>query len=111
MPNSGSRLFHRARREAVLVLVVWLLALTWTVGYCYLRGYEQPPDSWVVESGLARRPGPANVGAFIGLPEWVAVGVLLPWLACTAFTVFFCLVVMKDDDLGTEAPEGAGHGH
>jgi hypothetical protein len=36
---------------------------------------------------------------------------VLPWLICTAITIAFCLFFMTDDDLGTEAEEGAAHGH
>jgi hypothetical protein len=109
--ESAARLFRHARREAAVVLIVWALALVWSVGYCYVRGYQHSADSWVVQAGLA---SPVDSQAFhmiAGLPDWVIVGILLPWLVCTALTIGFCLFFMKDDDLGVEAEEGAGHGH
>jgi hypothetical protein len=112
-PDDGTRLFRNARREAILVLIVWALALTWTVGYCYLHGYQHDPESWVVRNGWATLRTKDNFQHFWGLPDWVFIGILLPWLICSAFTVGFCLG-MKDDDLGLEAEEGdegTEHGH
>lgn len=111
MPDTNpSRLLENARREAILVLVTTAVALVWTVGYCYLRGYEHPPDSWLVQAGLATPRTPDNFQHLWGLPDWILIGILLPWLLCSAFTIGFCLG-MKDDDLGAEAEEGAGHGN
>ncbi|MCI0464700.1 MAG: hypothetical protein L0Z62_47865 [Gemmataceae bacterium] len=116
MPDSkpSARLFRNARREAILVGVVWFLALTWTVGYCWLHGYQHEPDSWVVQQGLARSRTAQDFQHFGGIPDWVFIGILIPWLICSAFTIGFCLG-MKDDDLGTEveedASEGGSHGH
>ena len=109
--NAAARLFRHARREALFVLTVWVLALVWAVGYCYLRGYQHAPDSWVVRAGLAKVRTPDDLRLYAGLPDWVLVGIVLPWLACTAITIGFCLFVMQDDDLGAEADEGAGHEH
>jgi hypothetical protein len=109
--DTFARTFRRSRREAVLVMVVWALALVWAVGFCYLRGYEHPPDSWVVQAGLAVARTPANYQHLWGLPDWVVLGILLPWLLSSAFTAGFC-VGMTDDDLGPEAAEGeATDGH
>ena len=109
--QAAARLYRHARREALLVLAVWAASLLWTVGYCYLYGYEHPADSWVVQAGLARPPAPGEFRQFLGFPDWVLFGIIAPWLACTAFTMAFALFGMRDDDLGAEAGEGAGHGH
>lgn len=93
------------------MLTVFALTLVWTVGYCYLRGYQHAPDSWVVQAGLAVARTDDNFHQIWGLPDWVLFGILVPWLLSTAFTIGFALVGMKDDDLGAEAEEGAGHGH
>jgi hypothetical protein len=82
---------------------VWVLALSWAVGYCCLRGYQHhAPDSWLVRSGLAINRTPEDFRHFWGIPDWVWVGILLPWLLCTAFTVAFSRWGMKDDELGAE---------
>lgn len=105
----SARLYRNARREAVLIGAIWLLALTWTVGYCWLRGYQHEPDSWALQEGLAVQRTPANFQHFFGIPDWVFIGILVPWLLCSAFTVGFCLG-MRDDDLGAEADEPAAEG-
>jgi hypothetical protein len=112
MPDRGSasHLHRHARREAVVVIVVWALALVWTVGYCYLHGYQHEADSWVVRMGLAPPKSAVRFRFIAGVPEWVMVGIMLPWAACTAFTMIYSLWGMKDHDLGAEA-EGDGHGH
>jgi hypothetical protein len=109
--EASARLYRNARREAIIVMIVWTLALLWTVGYCYLRGYQHPENSWLVQSGLAADRTQDNFHEYAGLPDWVLFGIICPWLVCTAFTIFFCLFLMKDDDLGAEAEEGAGHEH
>src|SRR5262245_57471300 len=107
--QSATRLYRHARREAVVVIVVWALALTWSFGYCYLRGYRHDEQSWVVQQGLARPRGADEFRQIAGLPEWVAIGIIAPWLACSAFTIGFGLFGIRDDELGAEAEEGAGH--
>jgi hypothetical protein len=109
--DKARKLRKNAAREALIVLAVVALALAWTVGYCYLHGYRHAPDSWAVCAGLASERTADNFEQVAGLPDWVFFGILVPWLACTAFTVFFCLKIMKDDDLGGEREEGASRGH
>jgi hypothetical protein len=109
-PKAARQLFRNARREALLVLVIWTLALLWTVGYCYLYGYQHDSESWVVQSGLVEPRTAENFQHFGGIPDWVVIGILLPWLICSAFTAGFCLG-MKDDDLGAEAEEETNRGH
>ena len=108
--ESAARTLRHSRREALFVALLWLAAITWTVGYCYLRGYRHAPDSWAVQQGLAEPRNAANFRTVAGLPDWVAYGVIAPWLVCSAATVLFGLYGMRDDDLGTERDEGAGHG-
>jgi hypothetical protein len=108
-PKPAADLLRQSRREALIVLAVWAVALVWTVGYCYLFGYRHPPDSPLVQWGLAAARSDANFRQVLGLPDWVLVGILLPWLACTAFTILFSLFGMKDADLGAEAGGGDAH--
>lgn len=108
-PDAPIRLFRHARREAVFVALVLLVSLTWTLGYCYLRGYKHDPQSWIVRSGLAVQADKAEK-VIVGLPEWVFYGILLPWILCSVLTLGFGLFGMPDDDLGAEAEEEAGNG-
>ena len=103
--HAAARLFRHARREALVVLAVWVVALVWTVGYCWLRGYERAADDALVRSGLAAARDADNFQQVLGLPDWVFFGILLPWLACTVFTMLYSVWGLKDDDLGKEAEE------
>jgi hypothetical protein len=120
-PRHAERLFYHSRREAAIVLVVWFLALVWSVGYSYLFGYQHPPDSWVVQRGWV---GPQqDFGHFLGIPHWVWFGIILPWLLCTVFTFLLAAYGIADDELGsasdqphdthvtTRRVEEANHGH
>jgi hypothetical protein len=99
--NPGAILFGNARREAFLAVLIWLAALLWTVGYCYLRGYVHSADSWLVQNGLAVGPG-ESFHQFWGLPSWVLFGIIVPWLIASVVTLLFARFIMADDDLGRE---------
>ena len=100
--DASTRLFRHARQEALITLFVWVLALIWTVGYCYLHGYQHTEDSWVVQKGWAVVHDPAQLEMTFGIPNWAFYGFVLPWLACTLFTMIYCGWFMHDDDLGAE---------
>lgn len=85
--------------------LVWFICMLWVVGYCYLRGYVHPGDSWLVQSGLAA--GPDEVFATLwGIPRWIVFGILIPWLLASAFTIWFGMYGMPDDELGGERGDG-----
>ena len=79
-----------ARREALVVLVLWLAALTYTVGYCYLYGYVRSLESLTF---------------VMGIPDWVFWGVVVPWMACLLASWGFSFLLMADADLGEENEE------
>lgn len=79
-PDSG---FLRARREAALILASWVACLLWTITYSHLFGYRPQPPALV-----------------FGIPSWVFFGILVPWVAATAFSVWFSLRCMTDDNDG-----------
>ena len=41
-----------------------------------------------------------------GFPAWVFWGVALPWLVATAWTIFFALRVMEDEEVVGEGDDG-----
>ena len=82
--------FIHSRREAIVILCLWIVCLCWTIPYCYQHGYTTEVD-------------PDNLGIVWGMPAWVFWGVLLPWMFATSFTIVFCLFVMRDDDLSAAA--------
>ncbi|MBS0261966.1 MAG: DUF997 family protein [Planctomycetes bacterium] len=79
-----------ARREAVVVFLIWLAALLYTVPYCYLNGYNRSVESL----------------KFVwGFPDWVFWGIFAPWTVCVIVSLYFGHQFMKDEDLGEELPE------
>ena len=81
------RLLRNARREGLLVLAVWAVALVWTSLAAYLLGYDRDPS---------------QMGLILGMPDWVFWSVVLPWVICLAFSAWFCFRFMSDDDLGQD---------
>ena len=79
-----------ARREALCVLGIWLAAMSYTVTYCYLHGYNRSLDS---------------LKFVLGFPDWIFWGVLVPWGVCIVLSVWFGATFMRDEDLGEELPE------
>ncbi|HEV7223665.1 MAG TPA: DUF997 family protein [Pirellulales bacterium] len=95
IPRREDPLLRSARREALVVLGVWLAAFVYTIGYCYAFGYGRDPDT---------------LSFVLGFPDWVFWGVVTPWSACTAISIWFAMAFMSDDDLGPEPDEAADGG-
>jgi hypothetical protein len=94
-PPREQQLLRHARREGLVIMAAWTLALLWSVGYGYLAGYHRPAT---------------EITLILGMPDWVFWSVVLPWGICFAFSVWFCFFFMADDDLGQDPDEGPGHG-
>ncbi|MBI1345361.1 hypothetical protein GC163_03650 [bacterium] len=80
-------LLKSAQREALICGAVWILATAYSVGYSWLYGYRRPIESLTY---------------VFGLPDWIFWGVVIPWLACTLFSAWFCLFYMSDEALCEE---------
>ncbi len=80
-----------ARREAIVVFVTWVCALTYTVTYCYLNGYGRPAE---------------DLKFVLGIPDWVFWGIVAPWAVCFVLAYWFSHRFMRDEDLGEELEEG-----
>ena len=94
MSSRSKSLVASCRREAILCGMVFLAAITYTIVTCYRLGY--------------RTPDPAEPLKFIlGFPDWVFLGIILPWGVCTVIAWFFSFVLMQDHDFGPEAGEAA----
>ena len=89
--------FLNSRREAIVIVGLWLAAFLWTVPYCYLNGFHPLDD-------------PQELKTVFGVPDWVFWGVAAPWLVCSLIAIGLCLFFIKDDDLG-EAHDGADVEH
>jgi hypothetical protein len=89
-PSTDDPVLRSARREAVVVLLTWLAAMSYSVTYCYLHGYNRSAES---------------LKFVFGFPDWVFWGILVPWIVCSAFSFYFGATFMRDEDLGDELPE------
>ncbi len=83
-----------ARRETLIILVVFAVCLVWSVSWCYLTGYPEPADG--------------QIAKMFGIPAWVFWGVVVPWLAANGFTIWFCLFYMADDPLEPASESASG---
>ncbi len=96
-PLSEDTLVRRARREAALALGIWLVAMIYSVGYCYLHGYNRSADSLTF---------------VLWFPDWVFWGIVAPWAVCILLSLVFAFRVMGDEPLGeaidAEEPPAAG---
>jgi hypothetical protein len=88
------QLLRHARREGLLIMAVWALALLWCVSSGYFLGYRQPPE---------------EMHLILGMPAWVFWSVVLPWGVCLLFSVWFCFGYMADDDLGQDPEQRHDH--
>lgn len=89
MPDPRDRedpLVRSARREALLIFLIWCVTATYCISYCARYGY-----------------GREELTFTLGFPSWVFWGVLVPWGVCTLLAIVFTNFVIKDDPLGDEA--------
>jgi hypothetical protein len=93
------QLLRNARREGLLIMTLWLVALLWSVSAAYVGGYGRDVD---------------DIRLVLGMPDWVFWSVVAPWGACLTFSSWFCFRYMADDplgkDMGDEDAAGPG-GH
>jgi hypothetical protein len=89
-PEKEQRLLLHARREAFLIMGVWLLALLGSMAVGYFGGYQRSA---------------AEMGLIFGMPDWVFWSVVFPWSLCFGFSIWFCFAFMADDDLGQDADD------
>jgi hypothetical protein len=106
-------LYKNALREVAVILSAWTVCLVYTVTYCYLYGYlshEGTPESMGPDIGTLVGPlssfnrDPESLTTPLGLavPDWIFYGVVLPWVLCILFSLWFCLFYFREDDLGSE---------
>ena len=79
-----------ARREALLVLAIWLVACLATIGVSYRLGYGRDA---------------ATLTFVLGFPDWIFWGIVVPWTTCTLLCFVVPRFVITDEDLGEEQPE------
>ena len=79
-----------SRREAKLVLAIWLVACVSTIGICYWLGYDRDA---------------ATLTFVLGFPDWIFWGIVVPWSVCTGLCFVVPRFVITDEDLGEEQTE------
>lgn len=87
-PNEDP-LLASARREAVIAMAVWFVAMVYSVTVCYWFGYGREL---------------ADLTYVLGFPDWVFWGIVVPWSACVVFSTWFAMFYMRDEELGPEQP-------
>ncbi len=92
--NKEQQLLRNARREGLLIMAVWALALVWSVTAGYILGYNRDA---------------ASIQLILGIPDWIFWSVVVPWLICFIFSTWFCFWYMADDDLGRDRAGEDGH--
>ena len=117
-------IYRHTRREAKIILSMWLIALIYTCSYCYLFGYSEHPTAEGPDvstfvgplENFNRTADSLTTPLGLGIPDWVFYGVVLPWVACILASIFFCLFIFQEDDLQSVQQvvnlpsEGASHG-
>jgi hypothetical protein len=94
-PNGREqRLLKHARREGLLLMGVWAVALVWSTVTAAVFGYHRPA---------------ADMTLILGMPDWVFWSIVFPWGLSLLFSVWFCFFYMADDDLGEDRDQGGGH--
>ena len=80
---------RQSRRELWLILLAWRGCAIWVISYCSTNGYDLAPE---------------EVSTVLGFPDWVFWGVVTPWMIANAFTFWFCLRFLKNDEDEEETP-------
>jgi hypothetical protein len=76
-----------ARRESKVALATWLVAMIYSITYCYVNGYERPVDTLTF---------------VLWFPDWVFWGIIAPWLVCTLLSIVFAFGFMGNEPLGED---------
>ena len=78
------------RREALVVVGIWLVAAAYSLTTCYRMGYNRPIE---------------DLKLIWGFPDWTFWGVVVPWVVCVVISWVFGAMFVRDAHLGEELPE------
>jgi hypothetical protein len=92
MSHKPDPVMVHSRREALVIISVWLASTIYCCTYCYFFGYIRPGHPL----------GQGDLNFVFGMPSWTFWGILVPWAICSAFTFWFAGWQMADDDLGKD---------
>jgi len=82
-----------SRREAVVTMSIWFIAMVYSVGFCVRHGYNRPLE---------------EITYVWGFPTWIFWGVVVPWVVCAGVTIWFATCFMTSDSLGEDTEYVAG---
>ena len=82
--------FRQSRKEFYFMVASWCVFAVWTISYVGLKGGQKEGEP---------------LQLMWGMPEWVVLGILLPWVFGLGLTVWFALRFMKDTDLDPGASD------
>ena len=69
-----------------MAALIWGAATAWSVGYTALYGYHRSAESLTF---------------VLWFPDWIFWGIVVPWLACIVASLWYALLFMRDEDLGS----------
>lgn len=78
-----------SRREAAVVLTLFIAAMSYTVGYCAWHGYNRTLD---------------ELTFVLGFPDWVFWGIVVPWGVCTILGWLLSAFYIANTPLEPAAP-------
>lgn len=90
MSDNTDPVVRTGRREALIVVGIWLTAAAWSVTTSYRLGYNRPVE---------------ELKLIWGFPEWTFWGVAVPWVVCIVISWIFGVLFVHDAHLGEELPE------
>jgi len=90
--HNDDPVLRSSRREAALILAIWLVAMVYTVTYCYVHGYQRSGVELSVE----------ELNFVLGFPDWGFWGIVAPWGVCLVISFWFAFWFIRDEDLGAD---------
>jgi magnesium-transporting ATPase (P-type) len=92
MSDNTDPVVRTGRREALMVVGIWLTAAVWSLTVSYKYGYHQPIE---------------KLKTIWGFPAWTFWGVVVPWIVCVVVSWIFGVMFVHDAHLGEELLEDA----
>jgi uncharacterized membrane protein YhdT len=96
--DSQYRHVRQCLKEARFVAITWFAALFFISGWIGYFGYLRP----------SVRPDPPQL--ILGIPSWVVLGLLAPWIVLIVVTWIFAAWILKDDEPLEPMPGSAVEG-
>ena len=75
--------YLNCRREALVALGAWAVCACSSLTYCSFA-YDLEPQQMEI---------------LWGVPRWILLGILLPWMVANGFAWWYCFHLVRDDDL------------